>query len=233
MSEIAVLGAGGPTGKQCVEKLLAQNKKVVAVVRDPAKYLGVWSSSKDLRIESGDVTNAASLAKALSSVKGFIFAASGKTYFSASSVDTEGVRNVAQVAKEKGLHVVLVSSALVTPKNRFSPIRLLLNNIRWGLMDAKFAGENALRESGASYTVVRPGGLNNGQAGQHKLVTGQRDTGKPGRISRADVAAVCVAALTNPKAKGVTLELWSDPSRPATPTNVNSLFDNLSPNIFD
>jgi len=49
----------------------------------------------------------------------------------------QGVRNVAQVAKEKGLHVVLVSSALVTPKNRFSPIRLLLNNIRWGLMDAK------------------------------------------------------------------------------------------------
>jgi len=89
MSEIAVLGAGGPTGKQCVEKLLAQNKKVVAVVRDPAKYLGVWSSSKDLRIESGDVTNVASLAKALSSVKGVIFAASGKTYFSASSVDTE------------------------------------------------------------------------------------------------------------------------------------------------
>jgi len=37
----------------------------------------------------------------------------------------------------------------------------------------QFAGENALRESGASYTVVRPGGLNNGQAGQHKLVTGQ------------------------------------------------------------
>jgi len=67
----------------------------------------------------------------------------------------------------------------------------------------------------------------------HSFSAGQRDTGKPGRISRADVAAVCVAALTNPKAKGVTLELWSDPSRPATPTNVNSLFDNLSPNIFD
>ena len=46
---------------------------------------------------------------------------------------------MAEVAKEKGVHVVLVSSALVTPKNRFSPIRLILNNIRWGLMDAKVA----------------------------------------------------------------------------------------------
>jgi hypothetical protein len=49
----------------------------------------------------------------------------------------QGVKNVAQIAKERGQHVVMVSSALVTPKNRFNPIRLLLNNIRWGLMDAK------------------------------------------------------------------------------------------------
>ncbi len=49
----------------------------------------------------------------------------------------QGVKSVAEIAKDKGLHVVLVSSALVTPKNRYSPIRLILNNIRWSLMDAK------------------------------------------------------------------------------------------------
>lgn len=42
-------------------------------------------------------------------------------------------------------------------KHRFHPIRLLLNNIRWGLMDAKFRGENLLREGRVPYTVVRPG----------------------------------------------------------------------------
>ena len=38
------------------------------------------------------------------------------------------------------------------------PIRMILNNVRWGLMDAKFAGEELLRGSALPYTVVRPGG---------------------------------------------------------------------------
>ena len=83
----------------------------------------------------------------------------------------QGVKNVAEAA-EQDQHIVLVSSALVTPKNRstlvhtfvprcactvdaptppvrsvlshmqcrFSPIRLLLNNIKWSLMDNKYKG---------------------------------------------------------------------------------------------
>jgi uncharacterized protein YbjT (DUF2867 family) len=89
MPEIAVIGAGGPTGHACVEKLLAQGKKVLAVVRDPDKYVGAWSSSEKLQIEAGDVTDASSLTRPLHNVKGIIFAASGKTYFSAKTVDTE------------------------------------------------------------------------------------------------------------------------------------------------
>lgn len=41
--------------------------------------------------------------------------------------------------------------------HRFHPIRMILNNIRWGLMDAKFRGENLLREGSVPYTVIRPG----------------------------------------------------------------------------
>lgn len=70
----------------------------------------------------------------------------------------QGVSNTAEAAKSAGVErLVLVSSALVTPKNRFHPIRLILNNIRWGLMDAKFRGEELLRASSVPYTVVRPG----------------------------------------------------------------------------
>ena len=51
----------------------------------------------------------------------------------------QGIKSVAQAAAANQ-RVVLVSSALVTPKNRFSPIRIILNNIRWSLMDNKFKG---------------------------------------------------------------------------------------------
>lgn len=87
--DAAVLGAGGKTGKKCVETLLEQNKSVRAVVRDPAKYKDAFPASPNLTLVKGDVTDPASLATALDGVKGVIFAASGTTYFSASKVDKQ------------------------------------------------------------------------------------------------------------------------------------------------
>lgn len=51
-------------------------------------------------------------------------------------------------------------------------MRMLLNNIRYSLMDNKLKGEDLLRQSGAKYTIVRPGGLTNGPGGKEKLVIG-------------------------------------------------------------
>lgn len=82
----------------------------------------------------------------------------------------------------------------------------MLSTFRWGLMGAKYQGEQALRASGLPYTVVRPGGLKDEAAGQRTLVAAQGDRSS-GSVARADVAAVCVAALSDPAARGVTMEL--------------------------
>ncbi len=37
---------------------------------------------------------------------------------------------------------------------RYNPMRVLLNNIRWGLMDEKLKGEETLRASGAHMECV-------------------------------------------------------------------------------
>ena len=81
-------------------------------------------------------------------------------------------------------------------------------------MDAKWAGEAKLRAAGVPYTIVRPGGLTDGPAGAAALVAAQGDK-TAGRVARADVAAVAVAALTAPEAVGVTLELASDAKKAA------------------
>lgn len=57
------------------------------------------------------------------------------------------------------------------------------------------AGEEVLRKSGLPYTVVRPAGLTDDPAGQAQLAVAQGDKSS-GRVARADVAAVAVAALT-------------------------------------
>ncbi len=53
---------------------------------------------------------------------------------------------------------------------------------------------------------MRPGRLADGAPGG-PLATAQGDDGAAGRVTRAGVAAVCVAALRDPAARGVTLEL--------------------------
>ncbi|PNH11025.1 hypothetical protein TSOC_002169 [Tetrabaena socialis] len=211
-----VLGAAGATGLEVVKRLLAVSPLPTrAVVRSPEKLTGVLEPSDKLQIVRGDVTDVASLREALRGARGVVFAAAGRGYWSPAQVDFQGVRNVAAVAKELGVQrVVLVSSMLVTRKHLLHPMRLLLNNVRWGLMDNKLKGEEALRSSGVDYTVVRPGGLAKGPGGEATIITGQGDVMPTGQINRADLAAVVVAALDSPASSRVTLEVVCRPGAP-------------------
>ena len=53
---------------------------------------------------------------------------------------------------------------------------------------------------------------------------------KPGSVSRADVAAVCVAAITTKAADKITFELSTDKKAPVE--NVSAVFDGLKPNTY-
>lgn len=55
---------------------------------------------------------------------------------------------------------------------RFNPMRVLLNNIRYSLMDNKLKGEELLRQSGVKYTIIRPGNLTNDPSGKEALKIG-------------------------------------------------------------
>ncbi|GAB4820791.1 hypothetical protein N2152v2_007837 [Parachlorella kessleri] len=235
---VAVLGAGGPTGLACVQTLLEQGRSVRAVVRNPEKEANTLGALKSdwLEVVQGDVTNEESLRQALLGCSGAIFAAAGKGKQAVQDVDFEGVGNVAQAAKDLGgfQRVVLVSSGLVTPARRFHPIRIMLNSIvARGQLDAKWKGEELLRRSGVPYTIIRPGRLNNGAAGQAELVADQGDK-STGQVTRAEVAAACVAALSDPAAQNVTLELTSKApgggsSVPPLEEQLRTLFKGLQP----
>lgn len=85
----AVIGAGGPTGRLCVEQLLAAEKSVRAVVRSPDKYIDTFPSSGLLEIVRGDATNLSSINSAVDGADGIIYAASGSSYFGAHAVECE------------------------------------------------------------------------------------------------------------------------------------------------
>eukprot|EP00803_Ostreobium_quekettii_P010874 evm.model.scf_1429.2 EVM.evm.TU.scf_1429.2 scf_1429:6247-9696(-) len=230
----AVLGAGGPTGLECVKRLLELGHKVIAVVRNPDKHRDAMPKDDRVSLVQGDVTKRESLETALKGAKGVIFAAAGQSFFAARGVDNLGVENVAVVAAKIGVEpVVLVSSGLVSPKHRLNPIRMMINNMRWGLMDHKWRGEERLRKNGAVYVIVRPKRLVEDDGGPKTLIIEQGDNGQGGRISRASLAAVCCKALTDPGARNKTFEVHARAEEGASKLEeqLPNLFDNLQDGI--
>jgi uncharacterized protein YbjT (DUF2867 family) len=107
---IAVIGAGGATGLECVRKLAAQGTPVRAVVRNVEKYSGCFP--KNTEIMAGDVTDEESLKTAFSNCEAVIFAASASSYWSGpKEIDFLGVQKTANAANSVGVkRVVLISS---------------------------------------------------------------------------------------------------------------------------
>jgi uncharacterized protein YbjT (DUF2867 family) len=112
-----------------------------------------------------------------------------------------GVAGLAQAAAKTGAQIILISQIYVTRAAEHPEMA--------GIIWARATGEQALRESGAPYTILRPSWLTNGPATGVRLEQG--DTGE-GQVSRKTVAQAAVAALVTPSARGKTFELYDDPA---------------------
>lgn len=201
---VVVAGATGGTGRALVTNLQAQGYEVRAFVRDLDKARVVLGDNVELA--KGDVRDPDTIAAAMAGadfVISSIGAGRGDPENGPEQVDFKGVSNLAEAAAAaKVRQFVLVSSSGVTQEDHF------LNRVMDNVLIWKFKGEEALRESGVPYTVVRPGGLINQPGGSEALVFAQGDT-TAGRIAREDVALICIAALDNPAALGKTFETFS------------------------
>ena len=220
-----VVGASRGTGLEVVKRLIelpnAEVNEIRVVIRESSSFSEELQDER-LKLFRGDCTEKASLKAALAGANIVVFCASSSSFGESSfvAVDEIGVKNTAEIAlEEKVERVVLVSSQLVHPENFWSPIRMMINLFTTGpisfssTMTIKYRGEQHLRRSGQTYTIVRPGRLVDGHIHSGKPVVGQTNSfvsGSAGGTTRADLAAVLVAAATSPLCKNVTFELNSD-----------------------
>lgn len=106
---------------------------------------------------------------------------------------------------------VLVSSAGVTRPGRpginldEEPPAVKLNDQLGGILTWKLKGEDSLRSSGIPYTIIRPCALTE-EVGGKELIFEQGDNIR-GKISRNDVAEICVQSLQQSKASYLTFEV--------------------------
>jgi len=109
---------------------------------------------------------------------------------------------------------IMISSAGVTRPGRpginleEEPPAVRMNDQLGGILTWKLRGEDAVRESGVPYTILRPCALTEEPGGQ-ALVFEQGDNIR-GRVSREDIAQLCVQLLEQPQACSLTFEVKED-----------------------
>ncbi|XP_031504854.1 protein HIGH CHLOROPHYLL FLUORESCENCE PHENOTYPE 173, chloroplastic isoform X2 [Nymphaea colorata] len=140
---------------------------------------------------------------------------------------------------------VHVSSAGVTRPERpgldltKQPPAVRLNKELGYILTFKLKGEDLIRESGFPYTIIRPCALTEEPAGAD-LIFDQGDN-ITGKISREEIARMCVAALECPAALNKTFEVKSvvpfsepftvDPNNPPAEKDYDVYFKNLKEGI--
>jgi hypothetical protein len=210
-----VIGANGKTGTKCVQYILSKGLPVKATSRSGiylADEASATTKSSPLLLPTVcDVTFPSTIEAAVKGTRAVIFAASAsKQGGTPAQVDNIGLVNVAKACIDaKVPHLVIVSSGSVTKPD--SPVYKFLN-LFGGIMEQKILGEDSVRalyagvkdDDKITYTVVRPGGLTEDPPrGVGALELNQGDT-KSGRISRFDVASLCVEATYYPELTGKT-----------------------------
>jgi uncharacterized protein YbjT (DUF2867 family) len=127
---------------------------------------------------------------------------------------------------------VFISSAGVTRPGRpginldEEPPAVRLNDQLGGILTWKLKGEDSLRESGIPYTIIRPCALTE-ELGNKELIFEQGDNIR-GKISRNDVAEICIRSLQQSQAINKTLEVKEGENN-AKSINWEELFSNLQP----
>ena len=200
---VVVAGATGRTGQLIVKHLKAEGYDVRAMVRSLEKGKSVLG--EDISMVQADVTDPSTLAPLLEGVD-FVISAIGRAgEASPEVVDYGGSVALIDAAKAAGIKkFIMVTSGGVTW--RVHPLNLLSDNVlKW-----KRKAEIYLRASGLTHVIVRPnGGLSDDPASANKITFTQKDT-FGGKISRDDVAVVCVKSLEYQEADNKTFEIQND-----------------------
>jgi uncharacterized protein YbjT (DUF2867 family) len=187
-----------------LERLLAgRGDQVVGLIRsadqaDDLRRVGTVPVLCDL-----EHTDTGTVARHLAGCDAAVFAAGagpGSGVARKETVDRDAAVLLAEAASLSGVHRYL----LVSSMGAGAPPPPGTDEVFAAYLRAKSAAEDELRRRALDLTILRPGGLTDEKP--TGLVALGADVGR-GAVPRADVAAVLVALLDEPRTAGLTLEL--------------------------
>ncbi len=195
---VLVAGANGQVGQHIVRFLAQAGHEVRALIRseDQAPNIRDLGGEPIVADLEGEVSHTVAGCDAV------IFSAGGGPGSGAEkkeTIDRQGAVKLIEAAKGYGVrrYVMVSSMGADDPESGPEGMRPYLR--------AKGQADDALRESGLDYTIVRPGRLTDDPtAGRVDAAT---SLGRRGEITREDTARVLVATLTAANTHGKTFEV--------------------------
>ncbi|GHD58711.1 SDR family oxidoreductase [Jeongeupia chitinilytica] len=198
MRGLIVFGASRGVGLEVARQARAQGRKVRALLRDGGDAAALDAIGVD--VVRGDALDAAAVAAAFDGLDAQTDVVTTLGSFGPGvPVDYLGNRNVIDATEAAGLERLV----LVTSLGCSETWPHLSERSRKGFGGAvreKTLAEAWLRTSGLDQTIIRPGGLRDGEAlGGARLIENEE---AHGFVRRADVAAVVLACLADPATIG-------------------------------
>jgi putative NADH-flavin reductase len=197
-ARLVIFGASGGTGRMLVERALAADHRVTAVVRDPAR---LPLRHDRLSTVQADVMDTGAVADAIAGSDA-VLSALGASSRTSPPLCRPAVANMVRAMRHGGpARLIVVSAAPVQRDGRGE--RLLYRAAAKPVLRAVFrrtyadlaAMEREVRASGLDWTVFRPPQLTDAPAtGRYRTAL---DASVPGgyRISRADLAAEMIRSI--------------------------------------
>ncbi len=189
--KLAIFGATGGVGRQIVEQALSQGHSVAALVRDPAKLSLL---NEQLTLVQGNVLERSDVEKTLNGADA-VFVSLGNTPNNPDMVVSQGTAEVVAAMQADGVQRLVVISSLGIGDSKdqipFLFRAIVATALRKAFQD-KEAQESLVKASGLDWTIIRPGGLNDGPAGEYRAGLDPKISGS---VARTDVAAFALAQL--------------------------------------
>jgi uncharacterized protein YbjT (DUF2867 family) len=220
---ILVVGGTGRLGSKVTEKLLDDGTSVRVMSRTPSKAMRL--ADRGAEVVAGDLRDPDSIRRACVGADRVIASAhalAGKGGNDPRTVDDAGNRHLIDVALEARVgHFVFVSALGAAPEH---PIEFY--RIKHGI-------ENRLRESGLSYTVLRPPAFMEtwaGPIGDPIIAGGKATIFGPGRnpinfMAVDDVAHYVLLGLYHPGARNRVIEIGGPEN--LSPLEVAAVFERV------
>jgi uncharacterized protein YbjT (DUF2867 family) len=200
--DVVVAGGHGKIALRLERLLAARGDSARGLVRNPDHFDDV--SAAGAQPVLADLESDIDVGPVTAGADAIVFAAGagpGSGEARKRTMDLCGAVKLIEAAKAAGVRrYVIVSSMGADHPERAS-------GSFGAYLAAKSKADNALRESGLDYTVVRPGSLTD-EPGTGMADVAER-LGRRGQIPRDDVAAALVAVLDAPNTIGKTFEILS------------------------